>query len=145
VTIGSRPAGAHVFVDGAYAGQTPLQLRLDARKPHLVFLRLAGYQDRTVQIDRHLGIHWLVLDTLALVAPIVIDAITGAWFQLEDVEAALVSQPEPPSCPPGFVNDAPAGEVPICRDLSQPPPVAPPPEPQSPVVPEPSPPSPPVP
>lgn len=125
VTLQTTPPGAYAWVDGVYAGQTPVALRLDAASDHTVFFRLPGYQDATVQMEHVLGAGWIVLDVLAGIWPIVIDAITGAWNHLEGVAVPL--QPggaaseawQPPEttegpCPPGFTNDSAPGEMPLC-------------------------------
>lgn len=50
--VGSQPAGAAVTVDGAFRGQTPLDLRLAPGKPHRVQLSAPGHRpaERSVEL-----------------------------------------------------------------------------------------------
>lgn len=50
LNIGSNPAGARIFIDGDYAGQTPLQLNLVLGK-HEVRMSLADYYEWEAQIQ----------------------------------------------------------------------------------------------
>ena len=77
---------AKVYVDGAYQGQTPLTLNLSNNKDHTVEFRSVGYQSRVYKINRNLNGMWVVLDIVtstALLIPIVVDLITGDWFELD--------------------------------------------------------------
>ena len=53
LVVDSTPAGAEVFVDGAFVGRTPLSLRLDEGR-HEVLLRLEGHREfaTTVRVRR---------------------------------------------------------------------------------------------
>jgi len=43
VNIRSEPAGAQIFLDGREIGRTPLRVRIDRDKDHVVFLKLDGH------------------------------------------------------------------------------------------------------
>jgi hypothetical protein len=82
VTVNSNPAGAEVWVDGTNRGVTPATLQLSKGQSHTVTLRRAGYQEKTVVIDRKLSSTYLILDILGGLLPVVIDAATGSWYVL---------------------------------------------------------------
>jgi hypothetical protein len=55
VSCASYPSGAVVLVDGKEQGVTPLLLEVEARKPHRVQLRLAGYEMYSADINVAVG------------------------------------------------------------------------------------------
>ncbi len=79
VAFTSEPEGAEVFVNGAKMGTTPLTLQLHADKLHTVTYRRQGYKDATVSLTTHVQAGWVVLDIVAGVVGVVIDAATGEW------------------------------------------------------------------
>ena len=98
VTIATAPPGAYAWVDGDFRGQTPMRIELDSRREHTVDLRLDGYADAHVLLQRTVGAGWLLLDVVAGLVPLLVDAITGAWHYLDDVRLQLV--PGTSSLPP---------------------------------------------
>lgn len=84
VNFTSEPAGAHIFVDGMDMGKTPAQLALEVKRDHTVEYRLNGYDSRTHLVTKSAGTTWIVLDILGGVLPIVVDAATGAWNNLDE-------------------------------------------------------------
>lgn len=85
VQVNSNPSGAEVFVDGVRSGKTPILLKLDSRKPHVLTLKNGG-KEESYTLNNKLGAGWIVLDVLGGLAPIVIDAATGAWYTLDPRE-----------------------------------------------------------
>lgn len=81
VPVSSTPAGAEVFIDGVSYGTTPVQLNLRSDTTHTVVLRLDD-QERTVILRNEIGALWVVLDILGGLVPLIIDAATGAWYEL---------------------------------------------------------------
>ena len=82
VRISSNPAGAEVFIDGAPYGKTPLTLKLQKDNYYHVAISHEGYETAYVSITSREGIGWIILDAIFLGAPMIIDAITGAWASL---------------------------------------------------------------
>lgn len=88
--VNSDPAGAEVFVDGVSVGRTPIQLRLVVNKPYTITVRSETGQERTVQVVNQLGTLWLVLDILVGLVPVIVDAATGAWYELQPGQVNVV-------------------------------------------------------
>lgn len=83
VQMNSNPAGADVFINGNRVGSTPMSLDLSNKESHSITFRMAGRSDVTCLLNRKVGVGWVVLDVLGGLVPIVIDAATGSWYQLE--------------------------------------------------------------
>lgn len=46
----------------------------------------SGSKERTFTIDKKIGATWIVLDVLGGLIPIIVDAATGAWYDVEPHE-----------------------------------------------------------
>ena len=90
----SDPQGAKVYVNGNYMGDTPIRLKLESKRTYSLEFRKEGYQTKTVNITNHVGAGWIVLDILGGLIPVIIDAATGAWYELDqkNVNAILEKQ-----------------------------------------------------
>jgi hypothetical protein len=89
VPINSNPQGAEVYIDGVFQGTTPLQVNLRSDQTYVVTLRQAG-EERTVTLTNRVGTLWIVLDILGGLVPLIIDAATGAWYELEPDQVNVV-------------------------------------------------------
>ena len=94
VTITSEPADADVTVDGHYIGKTPITTELSTKTSHQVKIEKEGYQGRTTFIQSNTGALWVVLDVLFGLVPIIIDAVTGDWAELETENVNIVLEEE---------------------------------------------------
>lgn len=83
VSVQSSPSDAEVFIDGAPRGHTPLMLELKPNKSYTVVIRKPGYTDQTHVLTNSVGAQWLILDVLGGFVPILVDASTGAWYELD--------------------------------------------------------------
>ncbi len=94
LSVSSEPREAEVFVNGFKMGVTPVELNLKADKSYTIEFRKEGYQTITRVVNTKVGAGWVVLDVLAGLVPVVIDAATGAWYQLDQdaVNAVLELQ-----------------------------------------------------
>ncbi len=90
VTITSDPPGADVTVDGHYVGRTPLMTELSTKTSHQIKIEKDGYRGRTQFIQSNTGALWVVLDVLSGLVPIIIDAVTGDWAELETENVNVV-------------------------------------------------------
>ena len=81
VNFTSNPPGADVIVNGQTLGQTPVQLDLPQDETHQVTIKNANGQ-RDFFINREIGTTWLILDILGGLVPVVVDVITGKWYEL---------------------------------------------------------------
>lgn len=83
VQMNSNPAGAEVLVDGTRVGTTPMSVDLSTAESHTVTFRIVGMTPVTCLLNRKVGVAWVVLDVLGGLVPIVIDAATGSWYELD--------------------------------------------------------------
>jgi hypothetical protein len=79
----SDPSGAKVYINGVFLGKTPLNLVLDASKSYAVEFRKEGYESKTYMLSGSVGAGWVVLDIFGGLIPILIDAASGAWYELD--------------------------------------------------------------
>jgi hypothetical protein len=93
VQIISTPPGADVLVDGQLVGAAPLVLELENDRRARITLRKDGYAAKTCELGTHIGIGWIVLDILAGVWPLIVDAATGAWHSIEQPQCTGVLEP----------------------------------------------------
>jgi len=92
--LSSDPSGATVYVNGFPRGKTPLKLKLESKKSYNIEFKKDGYKPLSYTITNHVGAGWIILDILAGLVPVVIDAATGAWYDLDQdaVNAILEKQ-----------------------------------------------------
>jgi hypothetical protein len=94
VAFSSDPTGAKVYVNGNLLGTTPVELELKSNKSYTIEFKKDGYETKTVVLNNSVGGGWIILDILGGLLPIVIDAATGNWYELdqEHVNAVLEKQ-----------------------------------------------------
>lgn len=94
VSFSSDPSGAKVYVNGNLLGTTPVQLELKSKNSYTIEFRKEGYETKTVLLNNSVGGGWIVLDILGGLFPIIIDAATGNWYELdqEHVNGVLEKQ-----------------------------------------------------
>ena len=96
VKVESSPSGAEVVVNGQPKGTTPVTLSLESKETYDFTFKKKGYEDRHLSVGHGLGAGWVVLDVLLGIIPVVVDAVTGAWYSLDrtsiSVELDEVSQ-----------------------------------------------------
>lgn len=132
LTFQSTPAGAQVLVNGVPRGTTPLVLELHADDEQIVTFRREGCRDVTVPLETHVQAGFVVLDILAGIIGIAVDAGTGEWKEFNERtpyaqldctgrERGGVPDPPLPADPPPAVEPSAdsAGEPPGRR--SEPP------------------------
>lgn len=83
VTFTSDPPGADVLVDGMPVGRTPVQTFVSNRRDHVVTLQHDSGEATTCVLYSSLGAGWLVLDILLGLVPVIVDAATSGWNELE--------------------------------------------------------------
>ncbi len=83
VGVTSDPTGAQVYVNGMNRGTTPVSLKLEPQKTYDIEFKKEGYATRTYHIGNKLGAIWIVLDVLGGGIPLIIDAATGNWMELD--------------------------------------------------------------
>lgn len=83
VRFNSDPVRAQVFVNGNYQGRTPLKLRLKSSQSYTIEFQKEGFEPVIRHINSKVGAGWVILDVLAGLVPVVVDALTGSWYHLD--------------------------------------------------------------
>lgn len=83
VSVDSEPDGATVSVDGDKQGDTPQKFKLERGDSHTITINKEGYEKETYNISNDIAVEWVVVDVVFGLVPIVVDAVTGAWYKLE--------------------------------------------------------------
>ncbi len=83
VSFSSEPSGIEVFVNGVSMGSTPLRLKLASKDVYTIEFKRDGFETKSYRINNNIGAVWIVLDIIAGFVPILIDAATGAWYELD--------------------------------------------------------------
>lgn len=83
VSFSSDPTGAKVYVNGSLLGTTPVQLELKSKNSYTIEFKKDGYETKTVLLNNSVGGGWIVLDVLFGLVPIIVDAATGDWYELD--------------------------------------------------------------
>jgi hypothetical protein len=94
--LNSEPQGAQVFVNGNAMGTTPVRLKLESKLTYAIEFKKEGYKTRTVNIQNHVGAGWIVLDVLAGLLPVIVDAATGAWYDLDQKSVNAILEKQQP-------------------------------------------------
>lgn len=94
VFIVSEPSRAEVYIDGQLRGTTPLELKLETDETYVIEYRMDGYTTETFNISNSIGAGWIILDVVCGIVPVVVDAVTGAWYSLDEDNVSVVLVPE---------------------------------------------------
>jgi hypothetical protein len=91
VAFNSDPQGADIYINGNRMGKTPMPMNLSNLKAVTVTFKKEGYDDKTYIINTKVGGGWVVLDCLGGFIPVIIDAVTENWYNLDtdDVKVML--------------------------------------------------------
>lgn len=94
VRINSEPDDTQVYVNGEFQGRTPLKLELRPDESYTIEFRRKGYKTEVRQIKNKIGVGWIVLDVVFGLVPVLVDALTGAWYEFDQryVNAILERQ-----------------------------------------------------
>ncbi len=80
----SNPSGAEVYINGKFMGKTPLSLKLSSKATYMIEFKKEGFRTITRNVTNKVGAGWVILDVLAGLVPVIIDAVTGAWYHLDE-------------------------------------------------------------
>jgi len=93
VDFSSDPTGAEVYVNGYLMGKTPVKLKLESKRTYTIEFKKEGFETKTFTLTNHVGAGWIILDVLAGLVPVIIDAATGSWYELDqDAVNAILEQ-----------------------------------------------------
>jgi hypothetical protein len=84
ISMTSEPTAAEVYIEGERVGVTPMSMNMDNTESVAVTFKKEGYKDMTCMLTKKTGGGWVVLDILAGLVGIIIDAATGDWSQLPE-------------------------------------------------------------
>ena len=98
VSFNSYPEGARLVVNGIDRGITPAYLEVDSGKNLDVRFIKEGYQEVSVYIQPTGEAGWIILDLvpgiLLLWIPFLVDAVTGAWYNIEPDNFTVTLSPD---------------------------------------------------
>ncbi len=83
IRLNSNPVGADIYINGDFAGKAPLRFSLKASKSYIIEFKKDGYTSCTYHVNSEIGAGWIILDIIAGLIPVAIDAVTGSWYYLE--------------------------------------------------------------
>ena len=106
VSFSSDPEGATVFVDGFNMGKTPVVLLIEKKKTHTIEFKKDGYETRAYVLNNHVGVGYIILDIVAGLIPVVVDAVTGDWYQLDETDVRIILGDGTPEGQKGAVKKA---------------------------------------
>ena len=94
VNFSSDPSVAKVYVNGHLMGTTPVKLKLESKKVYHIEFKKEGFETKTFTITNHVGVGWVILDIVLGLVPVIVDAATGAWYELDqdNINAILEKQ-----------------------------------------------------
>ena len=97
INFNSNPQGAQIYVNGNYMGDTPILLKIESKQTYNIEFKKEGYKTKAFNITNHVGVGWIVLDVIFGLVPVVVDAATGSWYELDQkiVNALLEKQQSP--------------------------------------------------
>jgi hypothetical protein len=90
VSFQSNPSEAKIYVNGNYMGETPVALELKTDKSYTIEFRKEGYESKTYFLNNKIGVGWVVLDVLGGFIPIIVDAVTGAWYEFDQENVVVL-------------------------------------------------------
>ncbi len=132
VTVESTPPGAEASRGPRKLGMTPTQIEVERSGITQVTLTKSGYEDHNGVVKKQMNPGWLTIDILtcvfpvALCIPIIVDALTGAWY---DVDKKYVATMKPGTSGATVAAAATDGAIPIGEETpSTPAPAGPPPD-----------------
>lgn len=96
VKFNSDPEGAKVFINDEYIGHTPLKIHIKNCKHYTIEFYKEGFKPVVRRIHSRIGAGWTVLDVVCGLVPVVVDALTGSWYELDQqYVSAILKQQQP--------------------------------------------------
>ena len=122
--LNSSPPGAEVYLNGNRLGATPVRVKLSNLAEHTFVFRREGYREATCTLSRGTDGGWVVLDILAGLVPVIIDAATNSWSQTKGDGCAQALEPLSATASPTATAPPPA-PAPVLQDAPKPVPATP--------------------
>ena len=80
---------ARVSIDGVDHGLTPLTVELDNKQSHTIVISKQGYETVSCILTAKVKGSIVVLDVLAGLVPVIVDAATGGWKALDQTSCSV--------------------------------------------------------
>jgi len=96
IDLASKPEGAKVFINGNEMGETPVRLKLESKGTYAIEFQMEGYKTKTINVQNHVGAGWIILDVLCGLVPVIIDAATGSWYELDQKAVTAILEKQQP-------------------------------------------------
>ncbi len=87
VDIDSKPP-TRVYINGEYAGRTPLDVQLASNQTYTIEFKQDGYETKVYHLGHHIGLGWIFLDCF-LFYGLIVDFISGAWYLLDEYNVTV--------------------------------------------------------
>lgn len=93
IQLNSTPSGAMIIINGSEEGTTPAEVSLKKGKEYIIEFVKEGYKKKTLRLSYSLGIGWLILDIVAGLVGVIVDAATSNWYIFDlDYYNAILEQ-----------------------------------------------------
>lgn len=80
----SNPQGAVVYANGAeICSSTPCSVKLKSGSSVNLLFKKDGFKEKMILVNNKIGALWIILDIVAGLVPIIIDAATGSWYEFD--------------------------------------------------------------
>lgn len=126
VKVESDPPGAAIRQNDQVLGTTPTTLEMERNEPTDLRITKEGYGDNRGVVKKSLDVGWVIADVatcvipVALCIPLLVDAVSGAWMNLQQTYRVRLGPPEPGAPAPTIVVPPPPGAAPLPPPSSAP-------------------------
>lgn len=95
VPVATNPAGAYVYVNGQFVGQTPTTVSLDRDAPGQIQIYLPGFRPVVMMRDKSLN-GWFIGSLLLFytLIPLIVDLVTGNHVAYDEAPIAIGLTPD---------------------------------------------------
>ena len=83
VQLTSTPSNAKVYVNEKMIGRTPAKVTLQASESHNIRFEHDSTEPKTMILNYHVGAGWVILGILTGLVPVIIDAATQSFYELD--------------------------------------------------------------
>lgn len=84
IDIDSKPP-TKVYINGVYAGRTPLMIQLASNQTYTIEFKRDGYETKAYHLGHRIGKGWFILDCFTIYG-LIVDFVTGAWYIMDEYD-----------------------------------------------------------
>lgn len=92
VYVRSMTSDSKIYIDGDLEGMDAVTKKLKRNKSHSIIVKKDGYKTGSINIYHDIQVGWLLYGILNNFA-LIIDAITGSWYELDRTNIVLEIEP----------------------------------------------------